>query len=132
MKYTNTFVGLSLFLLLFGILAADGIAHEWMAPQKAAEIENHVAMEDSSIQRGKDIYIQNCASCHGDDIEGRTAAEAGVEMAPPGLKKRILTHSDGDFFWKIQNGRNDMPGFSGNLTENDTWDVINYIRDAAK
>lgn len=132
MKYSNTVVGFSSFLLLFSILAVKGIAHEWMAPQKAAEIKNPVVMEDKSIQRGKDIYVQNCATCHGDGIEGRTDAEAGLEMGPPDLKKRISTHSDGDFFWKIQNGRGDMPAFAGDLTENETWDVINYIRDEAK
>ncbi|MBT8362489.1 MAG: c-type cytochrome [Desulfobacterales bacterium] len=132
MKHTNTVVGLSSFLLLISILTAEGIAHDWMAPQKAAEIKNPFMMEDQSIQRGKDIYVQNCATCHGDDMQGRTAAEAGLEMGPPDLKKRISTHSDGDFFWKIQNGRGDMPGFRGDLPENETWDVINYIRDEAK
>ena len=132
MNYKDTVVGLSSFLLLFSILVAEGIAHEWMAPPKAAELKNPVVMEDNSIQRGRDIYVQNCADCHGDDIEGRTATEAGLEMAPPDLKKRISTHSDGDFYWKIQNGRGDMPAFSGDLTENETWDVINYIRDEVK
>ncbi len=52
----------------------------------------------------------------------------GLEKSPPNLKERIKMHPDGDFFWKIQEGRGDMPSFNEDLTEEQIWEVINFIR----
>ena len=119
---------LGLFLFILGVLAVDGMAHEWMAPKEAADVKNPVVMDVESSSRGKEVYLENCVACHGDTIEGLSAESVGLETSPPNLKKRIKTHSDGDFFWKIQEGRGDMPAFKEDLSEEETWDVINYIR----
>jgi len=109
-----------------------GMAHEWMAPADEEKRPNPVASGMKSIERGKIIYLENCAVCHGERIDGMKAEETGLQMDSPNLKKRLLTHTDGDFFWKIQNGRGDMPPFREDLTEEQTWDVINYIRNEAE
>jgi len=115
-------------LLIIGILTVNGMAHEWMAPKEAAEVKNPVAMEMESISRGKAVYLDNCAACHGDNIDGLSAQSVGLKTSPPNLKKRIKTHSDGDFFWKIQEGRREMPAFKDTLSEDESWEVLNYIR----
>ena len=116
-----------IFILVFGG-AVVSVAHEWMAPAEEGKRPNPVASDMKSIERGKVIYLDNCAACHGEKIEGMKAEETGLKMDPPDLKKRLLTHTDGDFFWKIQKGRGDMPSFREDLSEEQTWDVINYIR----
>lgn len=132
MKGSITRVSYSSLVLVLSFFVGVVFAHEWMAPKSAAEIKNPIAMDDDSIQRGKAIYFDNCASCHGDSVEGMSAQEAGLGADTPNLKKRLLTHTDGDFFWKIQNGRGDMPSFSDSLSDKETWEVINYIRDEAE
>lgn len=132
MKGSITRVSYSSLVLVLSFFVGVVFAHEWMAPKSAAEIKNPIAMDDDSIQRGKAIYFDNCASCHGDSVEGMSGQEAGLGADTPNLKKRLLTHTDGDFFWKIQNGRGDMPSFTDSLTDEDTWEVINYIRDEAE
>ena len=120
-----------LFIVVFG--GAVGImAHEWMAPEDEGKRPNPVASDMKSLERGKIIYLEHCAACHGEKIDGLKAAETGLDTDSPNLKKRLLTHTDGDFFWKIQNGRGDMPSFKEDLTEEQTWDVINYIRNEAE
>ena len=121
-----------LLVLIIFLSPGVGITHEWMAPKSAAEIKNPIVRNSDSVQRGKVIYQDNCASCHGDEIKGLSAQEAGLTVDTPNLKKRILTHSDGDFFWKIQHGREEMPSFSDSLTDKETWEVINYIRHEAE
>jgi len=37
-------------------------------------------------------------------------------------------HPDGDYAWKIANGRGAMPAWSGSLTENQIWDLVNFIQ----
>ncbi len=116
-----------LFILVFWG-AAGSMAHEWMAPEAEGKRPNPVEYDEKSIERGKTIYLDNCAACHGENSAGMKAEETGLQMDSPDLKRRLLTHTDGDFFWKIQNGRGDMPAFKEDLTEEQIWDVINYIR----
>jgi mono/diheme cytochrome c family protein len=47
---------------------------------------------------------------------------------PANLVMRLRNHSEGDFFWKISNGRGLMPGFEDQLRETQIWDVINFIK----
>ncbi len=37
-------------------------------------------------------------------------------------------HPDGDFAWKITNGRGPMPGWKGTLTDEQIWNVVNFIQ----
>jgi mono/diheme cytochrome c family protein len=37
-------------------------------------------------------------------------------------------HSDGDFAWKIANGRGPMPAWKSVLQENQIWDLVNFIQ----
>lgn len=120
-----------LFILVFGGTGGS-MAHEWMAPEDEGKRPNPVASDMKSLERGKIIYLENCAACHGEKIDGLKAAETELDTDSPNLKKRLLTHTDGDFFWKIQNGRGDMPSFKEDFTEEQTWDVINYIRKKAE
>lgn len=90
-------------LIAFSFTAV--IAHEWMAPEKAAQRQNPIDRSAESIVSGKDIFSELCARCHGNNLEGMAAKKIGIKKDSPDLKKRIKIHSDGDFFWKIQNGK---------------------------
>ena len=115
-------------LTLLGLGAVEGISHDWMAPKEAAEVKNPIVLDVESARQGKHIYLENCADCHGKNIEGMKAEEVGLEMDTPNLKKRLKTHTDGDFFWKIDEGRGDMPSFKDQLSDEQIWNIINYIR----
>lgn len=120
-----TTLAISLVMYFF---AAVGHGHEWMAPQSAANRDNPIAATSSSLTKGKKLFLSNCAYCHGEDTRGMTAEEAGLDTSPPDLKKRLDNHTDGDFFWKIQQGRGEMPSFQESLSEQEIWHVINFIK----
>lgn len=117
---------LSFSIMLLSVNTAS--AHGWMAPKKDSAVNNPIPLTEVSSHRGKEVFEQNCAACHGEDIEGIDAQEIGLTTRPPNLKERLRTHSDGDFFWKIRTGRGEMPQFKENLSEEEIWDIINYIR----
>ena len=124
-------------LIVMGLQAGKGVTHEamapdmWMAPEQDAHLENPVPAEINSIARGKEIFLQNCSACHGENAEGLDAQVVGLEKKPPNLKDGIKMHPDGDFFWKIRTGRGEMPSFEEELAEEEIWDLINYIRKEA-
>jgi len=40
-------------------------------------------------------------------------------------------HPDGDFAWKIANGRGPMPAWKQSLKPNQIWDAVNFIQSLA-
>ncbi len=120
-------------ILLVGLLAAgQTLAHEWMAPKEAAQQQNPVIPDENSLRSGKMSYQENCAACHGDPIQGLKAEQTGLETDTPNLKERLKNHSDGDFFWKINEGRGEMPPFKEELSDEEMWQIIHYIRKEAE
>ncbi len=111
---------------LFSVKSA--VAHDWMAPKEAVEMTNPILNDKEAITAGKKLYIANCAYCHGEKVEGLSSTETGLDKDSPNLTKRIATHSDGDFYWKIKNGRGEMPSFAGELEDDAIWKIITYIR----
>ena len=122
-------------LIAMNLQVSKGLAHKamapdmWMAPEQKAHMENPFPADSNSIERGKEIFLQNCSACHGENAEGLDSEAVGLKKNPPNLKEGIKMHPDGDFFWKIQEGRGDMPSFKQELRSEEIWDVINYIRE---
>ena len=103
-------------------------AHDWNAPKEAAERQNPVPKDASAIERGQKLFEQFCANCHGKSGQGDGPVAAAMKPSPSNLAERAGHHSDGDFAWKIANGRGSMPAFKNRLTENQIWDLTHFIQ----
>lgn len=109
--------------------AADDKREPWAAPARAAKKKNPVSAIEPSLARGREIWIKDCASCHGDQGRGDGPAVKDLEVKPGDLNDpHSVAHTDGDLFWKITEGRKPMPSFAENYSEEDRWNVINYLR----
>ena len=100
----------------------------WSAPPEEARKPNPVPPDQDSIERGKKLYQTHCVVCHGSAGKGDGPAAAGLIPRPTNLVKMAGHHSDGDFAWKIANGRGAMPGWMKVLSERDIWDLTNFIQ----
>jgi putative copper resistance protein D len=85
-----------------------------------------------SVANGKALYeASGCAVCHG--LAGYGDGPAAQDLMP---KPADLTaphanaHTAGDLFWWLSYGvkQSAMPGFSESLSEEERWDLINYLR----
>jgi mono/diheme cytochrome c family protein len=107
------------------------LAHEktgWMAPVEANKMKNPVQPTKASIDKGKEVYEKKCASCHGDKGDGKGPASTGLSPKPTNFREfHGKNMTDGEHFWKITTGRGPMPSFKKDLTEEERWQVINYI-----
>ncbi len=91
---------------------------------------NPIRLDLESAARGSSLYLANCASCHGADGSGNGPTAAGLLPAPDALSPIIKSSSDGELAHVISTGVSGtaMPAFATSLSENDRWDLVNYLR----
>jgi mono/diheme cytochrome c family protein len=91
---------------------------------------NPVPADEVSIQRAANLYVINCAMCHGDTGEGNGQIAALLANKPANLTLDVTQNkSDGALFLTLTNGiPGRMPPMVENLTVRDRWDMVNYIR----
>lgn len=90
-----------------------------------------VPYQASSISRGLELYRGHCVACHGAAGWGDGPAGAGLPRKPADLTApHTAQHTAGDMFWWLTRGipTAGMPGFANTLSEDDCWDLINFIR----
>ncbi len=77
---------------------------------------------------GKEIYARNCLGCHGPEGVGDGPL---AKQSQPGLDLRphVLAHSSGQIFvWVTHGLGSDMPSFEDQLSDEDRWNLVNYVR----
>jgi copper transport protein len=91
---------------------------------------NPIAVTAESVATGRDLYVQHCATCHGDDGRGDGLLAGQLQRPPADLTApHVSIHPDGDLAYWIQNGIPPaMPGFSDELSDVEVWHLVNYIR----
>ena len=120
-------------LLGLSLIAFAADSSEWKAPSRAARKKNPIESNEKTIAAGKEVYAANCESCHGPKGLGDGPAAKALEKHPGNLSDpKMWDQADGELFWKITEGRAPMPSFDKTLTEEQRWEVINYVRTLAK
>ena len=101
----------------------------WPAPAAAIAVKNPVPSNPVSIKDGKELYIKNCKSCHGDAGKGDGTKAGNLDISCGDFTAPAFAKiADGELFWKITEGRKPMPTFAKKLTDTERWSVINYMR----
>jgi mono/diheme cytochrome c family protein len=82
------------------------------------------------LRRGQQRFQINCSPCHGATAEGKGITQKIGAMAVVANlhDKRIVEMTDGELFFVVTNGRNLMGGYGANVTVEDRWAVIAYLR----
>ncbi len=91
--------------------------------------ENPIEASGGSIAIGRSLYAQNCTQCHGVNGDGKGQLAPGLTIPPADFRIHIPYHTDKFFFQVIGNGLGDvMPGFASQLTEDERWHLINFLK----
>lgn len=115
------------------------------APQTALDPTRPVMPATVDIAQGEALYAQNCAACHGANLEGqpdlRTPDTDGRLPAPPHDETgHTWHHPDRILFQYTKLGGRDaltlqgvefdsgMPGFGDVLTDQEIWNILSYIQ----
>ena len=120
-----------LFLLVSAALVAQ--PKPWVVPDNFKSMKNPVAQSDASTKAGLAVFTKNCASCHGkaglgDGVKARTLKDFPGNFS----KTDFQSLADGDIFYRTKTGRGEMPKYDGKLSDDDIWNVVNYMRTLKK
>ncbi|MBS0424842.1 MAG: CopD family protein [Proteobacteria bacterium] len=84
-----------------------------------------------SIANGANLYAQHCVECHGSQGMGNGIKSRTLSTKLPDLltEPHTAEHTPGDFYHWISYGmvNTDMPGYAKQLSEEDRWDLVNYV-----
>ena len=108
--------------------AADGVLGD--PASEAPQLANPVEATSESLARGKDLYGTKCAKCHGANGDGTGPSVHGIDADPRKLWvwSSAGDAADGYLFSIISNGRTDMPPWGLVLSNDERWDLVNYIK----
>jgi mono/diheme cytochrome c family protein len=105
----------------------------WVVPANFTSMKNPVAKSDASTKAGLALYTKNCASCHGKAGLGDGVKARALKTFPGDFSKADFQgQSDGDHFYKTKIGRSEMPKYEGKLTDDEIWNLVNYMRTLKK
>jgi mono/diheme cytochrome c family protein len=102
----------------------------WPVPDKFKNMKNPVASNAESIAAGKALWTTHCKSCHGAKGMGDGVKASQLKTEPGDFTKAVVqAETDGELFYKISEGREDMPAFKKKIPdEEDRWSVVNFTR----
>ena len=131
MKILKLLLVSSALLLLSASLVAQ--AKPWDVPANFKSMKNPIAKSDASTQAGQALYMKTCAACHGRTGLGDGPKSKSLKTVPTDFTKAASQNqTDGEHFYKTKNGRGDMPKYEGKLSDDDIWNIINYVRTLKK
>lgn len=90
---------------------------------------------EAGRSRGRELYLQYCALCHGENADGRGVRREGLSSSPrdftdPQWRARF---SPRRVFQVLREGKPNtaMPAW-GALTDDDLWDITAYVLSVAR
>ncbi|SRR6266545_1245226 len=143
MQRRNTWLARRLALVVSVIIVAGCGSLTLREPSEATPMAAVLpALDPNQVARGRQVYIQNCARCHGQHAEGAPnwqQPDARGDLPPPPHDDTGHTwrHSDAQLADIIRNGLRDrfnktpeltMPPFKDKLTDEEIAAVIGYFK----
>lgn len=86
-------------------------------------------IDDADMARGRERYTISCEVCHGAAGNGQgITSKYGLNNAANYHQDKYRQETDGQLFDTITNGHGQMLGYGYNITIDDRWRIVMYIR----
>jgi mono/diheme cytochrome c family protein len=112
-----------------GTVARGFIPYPYMGnPAPAEVLTNPLAASNEVIRLGQRKYDTFCSPCHGDLGEGDSRLRGQFPNPPTFHSDRSRGMSDGMLYHIITNGQNIMPSYAPQVTREERWAIVHYLR----
>lgn len=116
-------------LVVCGVLAVRAIS-ERNSLAEARKLANPVPATAAALSAGKQVYEHHCQSCHGAAGDGKGQRAQNLSVIPSDFTnaRKMARTTDGELFWVTTKGRRPMPAFEKKLSDEERWQVVDYVR----
>ena len=103
-----------------------------LATKLGGTLINPAAADDSSLARGERKFMRVCSPCHGFQMKGDGTVAPSFMPPPDLLAQATRARQDGYIYSYIRFGGVVMPSYGAQVTAEEAWNVINYLRHMQK
>lgn len=97
--------------------------------EEAAILVNPLPRNRQILDLGRKVFNIRCSVCHGATGNGISTLTAAYGAKPANLiSQQFRDYPDGKIYWAIVKGKNNMPSYAADCSEDERWAVIHYVR----
>jgi mono/diheme cytochrome c family protein len=112
-----------------GTVARGHMPYPFATQEEAASLANPLPRSKEVLQSGRRSYGEHCAVCHGPLGNGVPTLTAAYGAKPANLQSQTFRdYPDGKIYHVIVMGKNAMPSYAADLSEEERWAVVHYVR----
>jgi len=91
-------------------------------------LSNPLTPTNDILKLGKKRFATFCSPCHGNFGDGDSRLRGQFPNPPSLNSEKVRTWQDGNIYHVIVNGQNVMPSYTSQLSRDERWAVIYYLR----
>jgi mono/diheme cytochrome c family protein len=99
-----------------------------MPDSSVKNLSNPLPVSKQVLLKGKEKYDTFCSPCHGYYGKGDSRMNGQFPNPPTLHSDKVRNWADGNVYHVIVNGQNVMPSYAKQMTKDERWSVIHYIR----
>ncbi len=113
-----------------GTVSRGNLPYQFNGNPEAAStyLKNPLFPDDKNISIGKAKYDTYCSPCHGYFGEGNSRMRGQFPNPPTLHSEKVRNWKDGSIYHVIVDGQNIMSSYASQLTYQERWAVVLYIR----
>lgn len=112
-----------------GTVARNFVPYYYDNPDSAAKyLVNTSIPTQENLELGKKKYLTYCSPCHGNQAMGKSRLRDQMPPGPSLHTDFYRNYEDGRIYHVITKGKGIMPGYEAQITREERWAIINYVR----
>lgn len=112
-----------------GTVARGFLPYPYMGQTNPTEVlQNPFLPTKENLKLGEQKFLTFCSPCHGNFGDGDSRLRGQFPNPPSLHSSRAREFSDGMIYHIITNGQNIMPSYASQITREERWAIVNYIR----
>jgi mono/diheme cytochrome c family protein len=97
-------------------------------PNPQETLINPYLLSKENLEMGRKKYLTFCSPCHGNYADGDSKLRGQFPNPPSLHTDRARNFTDGMIYHIMTNGQNIMPSYESQITRDERWAIVNYVR----
>jgi mono/diheme cytochrome c family protein len=91
-------------------------------------LANPLPVTSTTLELGRTRFLTFCSPCHGNFGRGDSHLRGQFPNPPTLMSDKVRNWPDGNIYHVITEGQNVMPSYAGQVSRDERWAIVHYIR----